>query len=345
MEDLRSPESLIDAIVAAPDDDAPRMVYADWLQERGDPRGELIALQCRPALFESDVFERAWRLEHEHGARWLAPLRELVTDPGPLHFVRGFVERIQLDAADWIKNGERLCALTPLREIELRRVESLAEVLAAPATARVRSIEVRAQVLDNARVGKLDHVPPLPRLDSLALLELRLSGVAVHALGELRAAPRSLYLDRNPACSAGLHGVLGSPFAARLERLGLDYVTLGSDLSTFEQVAGTLRTLAADHCDLAGDALAQIVTRVPLEELSAAATRDIDDATLAALARCASLRVLRLRGCGLAITPHGLRDMLRALPQLATLDLRECGLRKTEYGRTLARFPDACGWS
>jgi uncharacterized protein (TIGR02996 family) len=33
---------LIAAIVAAPDD-APRMVYADWLMQRGDQRGELIA--------------------------------------------------------------------------------------------------------------------------------------------------------------------------------------------------------------------------------------------------------------------------------------------------------------
>src|SRR5262245_23756427 len=33
------------AIAAAPDDPMPCLVYADWLQERGDPRGELIALE------------------------------------------------------------------------------------------------------------------------------------------------------------------------------------------------------------------------------------------------------------------------------------------------------------
>jgi uncharacterized protein (TIGR02996 family) len=32
-------EAFIRAIVAAPADDAPRLVYADWLDERGDPRG------------------------------------------------------------------------------------------------------------------------------------------------------------------------------------------------------------------------------------------------------------------------------------------------------------------
>ncbi|MEZ4237102.1 MAG: TIGR02996 domain-containing protein [Myxococcota bacterium] len=32
-------ERLLDAVRAAPDDDAPRLVYADRLLERGDPRG------------------------------------------------------------------------------------------------------------------------------------------------------------------------------------------------------------------------------------------------------------------------------------------------------------------
>jgi uncharacterized protein (TIGR02996 family) len=36
--------ALLAAIVANPDDSATRLVYADWLLERGDPRGELIRL-------------------------------------------------------------------------------------------------------------------------------------------------------------------------------------------------------------------------------------------------------------------------------------------------------------
>src|SRR5262245_51089708 len=35
----------LEAIKAAPDDVAARLVYADWLEERGDQRGELIRLQ------------------------------------------------------------------------------------------------------------------------------------------------------------------------------------------------------------------------------------------------------------------------------------------------------------
>jgi uncharacterized protein (TIGR02996 family) len=37
------------AVYAAPDDDAPRLVLADYLLARGDSRGELIAVQCKIA--------------------------------------------------------------------------------------------------------------------------------------------------------------------------------------------------------------------------------------------------------------------------------------------------------
>jgi uncharacterized protein (TIGR02996 family) len=32
----------LEAIAAEPDDDGLRLIYADWLEERGDPRGELV---------------------------------------------------------------------------------------------------------------------------------------------------------------------------------------------------------------------------------------------------------------------------------------------------------------
>jgi uncharacterized protein (TIGR02996 family) len=37
---------LLAAILEAPDDDAPRLAYAEWLKQKGDARGELIVIQC-----------------------------------------------------------------------------------------------------------------------------------------------------------------------------------------------------------------------------------------------------------------------------------------------------------
>src|SRR4051794_586533 len=43
------------AIRANPDDDTPRLVYADWLQEHGDEdRAELIRVQCELARLPGD---------------------------------------------------------------------------------------------------------------------------------------------------------------------------------------------------------------------------------------------------------------------------------------------------
>lgn len=38
-------DKLLQAILDNPEDDALRLVYADWLEERGDPRGEFIRVQ------------------------------------------------------------------------------------------------------------------------------------------------------------------------------------------------------------------------------------------------------------------------------------------------------------
>ena len=55
-------DAFLQAIIECPDDDAPRLIYADWLDERGDPRGEFIRVQC--ALAGMDEYDpRRWDLE------------------------------------------------------------------------------------------------------------------------------------------------------------------------------------------------------------------------------------------------------------------------------------------
>ena len=40
-------EGFLQAIIEEPDDVGLRLIYADWLEERGDPRGEFIRVQCQ----------------------------------------------------------------------------------------------------------------------------------------------------------------------------------------------------------------------------------------------------------------------------------------------------------
>jgi uncharacterized protein (TIGR02996 family) len=105
-------QALLAAIRAAPDDDAPRLVYADRLMERGDPRGEMIVLQCRDARGDKIVHERLKALLDAHGAAWRAhlPPRVMSSD-----FVRGFVHRVALgNRGELLSLAPALAALSPV---------------------------------------------------------------------------------------------------------------------------------------------------------------------------------------------------------------------------------------
>ena len=61
---------LLDAIAADFEDDAPRLVYADWLQERAHPRGELLALaiKAKRSAAEAKRLKELERLPNIYGA-------------------------------------------------------------------------------------------------------------------------------------------------------------------------------------------------------------------------------------------------------------------------------------
>jgi uncharacterized protein (TIGR02996 family) len=69
----------LDAIWESPDDDVPRLVYADWLEEQGNPRGQFMRIQCALARgdLEEDRRRQLERQEQEllavHGQEWLGP--------------------------------------------------------------------------------------------------------------------------------------------------------------------------------------------------------------------------------------------------------------------------------
>ena len=90
-----SEQALYEAVYAAPEDDAPRRVLADYLQARGDPRGEFITLQL---LDTPNAAQRARPLEllRAHGEDWCAQLCPLIDAPV---FARGFVSRARVPEA------------------------------------------------------------------------------------------------------------------------------------------------------------------------------------------------------------------------------------------------------
>ena len=115
-----------------PEDDLPRLVYADWLEERGQgPRSEFIRLQIELARWSPDkapaegheaLRVRERELLASHAANWLlpspTPFPPVVADPEqtgwglkaqtrpgdryiPVEFRRGFPDKVFCTLADW----------------------------------------------------------------------------------------------------------------------------------------------------------------------------------------------------------------------------------------------------
>ncbi len=93
-------DTLLAAVHADPASDAARLVYADWLTEQGDPRGEFIALQFARLERGLDATnaKRERALAHRHWKAWAGPLAPHLQRMGT-RFERGFLAR---------------CALSPL---------------------------------------------------------------------------------------------------------------------------------------------------------------------------------------------------------------------------------------
>src|SRR4051794_16094466 len=85
-------ESFLHAIRAAPDEDAPRLVLADWFEDNGDPqRAEFIRTQVRlagdlPQPERRELEEREAAPLVANTQRWLGPLAQ---KPWEVSFRRG----------------------------------------------------------------------------------------------------------------------------------------------------------------------------------------------------------------------------------------------------------------
>jgi uncharacterized protein (TIGR02996 family) len=313
------------AVLADPDDLAPRRVYADWLIERGDPRGELINVQCDLALLApedprvSALQLRERRLLKEHKTKWTHGLRGL-------EFRRGFVESIGN------MKVETMLASRGLFEIE-------------PVTA------VSIQTRDRKQIPLLAAFEPLRRIRDLTMMIPTLRGPGLQALvdGGRIAGLRALRLYR---CGVGRKGIaaLAAAGLERLEVLAIAADDLGAKgYEALAKAAGrfpALRELELSGTGLAGDGI-RLLARSPIfPRLRRLAIENdpIGDAGAREIAESAKeLRELRL-----SITSIG-DDGVRALagsPGLAALSRLEMpyGIAFGNSGATaLAESPHLAG--
>jgi len=194
---LRDPRhpGLEAAIVADPDAPGPYAVLGDWLQQQGDPRGQLIGL----VLGESSrkVTAEVAKLLREHRDYLLGPLAQIpdAGDEPVFEWRWGFIHRAQLDR-DVIGDDEpvRTLLLHPSARflVELRADglgQPAIDTLAATAPATLRALHVGATDVDLTRLWPA--VPELRRL-TIAGERLELGTLALPQLAQLRLRDQTL---------------------------------------------------------------------------------------------------------------------------------------------------------
>jgi uncharacterized protein (TIGR02996 family) len=301
-------DPFLEAIQQSPDDDGLRLVYADYLEEHGDPRGEFIRVQCALAHLPANDprFETLKRREQalweQHGASWTAPLAGLVSD---WECRRGFVEKITVELERFLDHADLLRQQAPLSQVEVFHFgqgsarEAVAALAASPALTRVVRLDLQGYPLGPHEAQLLARSPYVANVQQL---DLRYNTLGDDGVRALAGSPylnhlTSLYLAGNWIGDEGVRCLAASLHLPRLH--GLD---LGSNSVTdvgLEALAHSpllVRTTMLDLSkNLITDAGAVALARSPrLGQLKALdlSNNYVRDAGVQALARCPALAAL-----------------------------------------------------
>jgi uncharacterized protein (TIGR02996 family) len=243
-------EAFIQAIRETPHDDAPRLIYADWLEEHGQAdRAEFIRVQCQFARLTEDKPERsvlclrAEELLRRHWDEWVGPLRAIVGPwrdrygelwmgeeyhpDGLRRFQRGFVDALALDAESFLRHADSLKHLVPLRELRLWRAGRCADRLAKePLLAGLSVLSFNDYYDAPLTAGDVAALADSPYLHGLSALYLggnSLGDDGVEALARAAWLGGVIVLDLsdNGLSDRALHALMESPYAVNLRKLFL----------------------------------------------------------------------------------------------------------------------------
>ncbi len=173
---------LLGQVLDAPDDDAPKLVYADWLEQQDQP----IAAAIRAHLHGAP--------EPPDAAAWIAPIRAWVRDP---IFERGMIGRIYGKTGHYVQRAHQqdLVAVLSLIGVRLTMLRGQSVKLAACATlALTTELFWWDCQLDDELAAALADSPHLVHLRSLTLEKVRCSNTGLRALARSRALRRVRHL-------------------------------------------------------------------------------------------------------------------------------------------------------
>jgi uncharacterized protein (TIGR02996 family) len=330
-------QAFLEAIRRRPGSRADRLVYADWLMEQGDPRGEFIHCQIQarraprgsPRRLHWEARSHELLLAHE--ADWLGPMLGVI---GNWDWNGGLLSWVTVAADVFLAHAESWLPALPLLGVHLRKArdhiaelarcqqlahlsglylgdnkltdDDLDVLLRSPYLKQIRSLYLQSNHISAQGIGILAQSPNLPQLRELCLGHNRLRDEAVALLASSRYLDklRSLNLTMTGLSEQGVRTLAESALLSRLRILWCSLNNLPP---------GCLATLAR--------APAFAGLRVLCHELNT-----LDDADVTALANsphATALRHLALEGFPPVVGDAGLSALANgsALGRLRFLSL------------------------
>jgi uncharacterized protein (TIGR02996 family) len=264
-----SHEAFLQAVRANPDDDTPRLVYADWLDDQGDAdRAEFIRVQCEVARMDANdprrpaLKDREQAILHANWRRWIDPIRDRFRASIPAehvrdhYFRRGFIVSLWIDAADFVTHATDLFRRVPFTGVSLRRIAPWAARLAeCPWLTGLDSLEFRESYVDPLDPAGARALAQSPHFRRLRMLYLISQNIGDAGLRELMAAPWTAGLTHLVLYDCGLSDegavtLAGSANLAALRRLSVHNNQIGERGALAMLRSPHLRRLA--HLDLGG---------------------------------------------------------------------------------------------
>ena len=275
-------DAFLSAIAAAPDDDLPRLVFADFLDEHGEAeRAEFIRVQVELARLKDDgprrtgLAFREQELLDGHKAAWGVPGLQ-----GVQEFRRGFVEYVRTTAEWLVTHPTRLDEARTVRELRIVNAGNHGTALARlPGLERVEHLDLQNTFFGGAfSIRRFFGDARLDRLTNLSLGNCRLWDEHLVELARSPVAPRlrRLAVWGCPFGDEGAAVLAGSPAFA-----GLEVLDSSAHDMQFEQCIHGAGAVA----------LAESATLTNLRDLDLSG-HYIGDSGLVALARSPNVRSL-----------------------------------------------------
>jgi uncharacterized protein (TIGR02996 family) len=327
---MSSEEHFMKAILESPEDDHLRLVYADWLEERGDPRGEFIRVQYALEEVNGDEAQkhqllfRQQQLLAEHGDRWAKPIAELTSD---WTFRRGFVEEVSLDAKSIVKGGDAVFQAAPIRRLKIRAADShfIPELIECPFLERIAGLDLGGTGIGDLSLQLMVRAPKLRHLRSLILHGNFITLEGARTLASRWEHLEELDLSYNDIDDLGLQALCAAPGFKALRSLDVSSCGItDSGIRTLSgsRLLGQLHSFKVNDNSLGNSAMRMLASSplsVRLHSLQLAST-GIDSLGVQALAAAARLKGLRRLSLAYNTLSDGAANALVLSPHLAGLE-------------------------